>query len=280
MIKISGGHDQWWSATLDQTSLKHDFNHTQVQHLTFQESADYTAHLISRKYNNLFIAMSGGLDSSFVAEVFYRNQIPFTPIIGYLSSDEQTANCDYFYAMHWCQHKNIVPIVIDYKIDDPRLIKQYVNMAKKAGLVAIGSCIPLALADEVNLHNGHLIIGDPMIPHLTEGNNYFNPIGSIFDSPWYAIVVELLYPNQEHPGGFFFYTPEILLAQAQEIDLTLNESVAKTKLYNIPYRPKTYPDFDCISKSTADKLSYYYKLNHVTPGECWDKKDLIQKLVK
>lgn len=277
MITVSGGHNGWWSATLDQDKLKHSFNHTQVQTLEFQQAADYTAKLIAKNYNNLFIAMSGGLDSSFVAEVFYRNQIPFTPIIGYLASDDSTADCNHFHAMYWCEQRNIKPLLIDYTVDDPRLLKQFVAMAKKIQLISNGSCMLLDLLDQVNLRNGHLIVGDPMIPNLTEGNNYFNPIGEIFDSPWFAIITELFDPT--HPGGFFFYTPEILLAMAKELDLTANESVAKAKLYNIPYRPKTYPDFSCISTQTLNKLYSWYKVD-TCPTDCWTKQVLISELTK
>lgn len=281
MIEIQGGYKQWWSATIDNNVFDHKFNHTQVQSLSFQEAADYTAQLIAKHHNNLFVAMSGGLDSSFVAEVFYRNQIPFTPIIGYLESADVTANCDYFHAMFWCEQKNIKPLLINYQVDDSRLIKQYVDMIKKVNTVVDGIVIPLELLSEVNKIGGHLVIGDPMIPRLTEGNNYYDPIGPVFDSPWFAIATELFDSTHKHPGGFFFYTPELLLAMAKELDLTANESVAKTKLFNIPYRTKSYPSFDWISKSSKDKLFYMYNLtDNEIPTKQWLKDELIKELSK
>ena len=42
---------------------------------------DEIAQEIFHKYKNIYVAMSGGIDSEWVAKCFHRQGIPFTPII-------------------------------------------------------------------------------------------------------------------------------------------------------------------------------------------------------
>lgn len=287
MIKISGGHNLWWSAHIDLQKKPCDsrfdilFNHTSVQSMSFQQAADYTAKLIANKFNNLFVAMSGGLDSAFVAEVLYRNNIPFTPIIGIIASNDDGANCDYFRAMFWCEERNIKPMVIKYTPDDPRLIKQIMLVYNKLKQISDGGAIQLALNEQVKLLNGHLITGNPTIANRTIGNEYFNSIGSMFDTDWISFYCDIFNTNDQ-TTCFFFYTPELVLGFAKEIDTTVNESVAKTKLYNIPYCIKTLPDSNALLQDTLDKLYHLYQVDIYSeiPTKVWNKEDLIKELVK
>lgn len=285
MINFSGGHNHWWSAHIELLNNKVSlfdikFNHSTIKSITFQDACDHAAKLLDKKYNKLYLAMSGGLDSSFVAEVLYRNNISFTPIIARILSTDDNPNYDYFYAMHWCEQHNIQPMVISYEVDDQRLITQTIKLFKKINHFTNGIVI-LDLLEQVEKLNGNLIVGDPVLPKGTTGTEYHNPIGSDFDTDWYAYLVEIFGKKDTHPGGFFFYTPEILHGVADEIDISLNESAAKTKLYNIPYRPKTWP-VPAISQATLDKLCHLYSVTNEF-GICnkiWNKKELIDQLIK
>jgi hypothetical protein len=286
MINFTGGHNNWWAANINlpDNSVNYSFdiafNHTEVKNMQFQTAADYTAQLIGKKYNNIYLAMSGGLDSAFVAEVLHRNNIPFTPIIARLMPEDGTCNYDYFYAMYWCEQKSITPKVVTYKQNDPCVIKASMKLLKKIKHFSVGVVI-LDLLEKVEEVNGNLIVGDPVIPRGTNGLEYYNPIGEEFDTDWFAYFVEIFGREKAHPGGFFFYTPELLLAYAQEINLVDNESVAKTKLYNIPYRPKTFP-VEFVTQKMLNKLCYL-EIPHNSANiknKSWKKQELIDLLVK
>jgi hypothetical protein len=286
MINFSGGHNNWWTIKIQmqETPLNSQFdmtfNHDSVQHMTFQNAADYTAQLINKKYNNLYVAMSGGLDSEFVAEVLYRNNIPFTPIIARVLPASNNINYDYFYAMYWCEQKNIKPLVVTYTQDDPRLIKQCVKLLSKLKKFS-NNILLMDVIEQVEKNNGQIIIGDPTLPRGTEGYEYHNSIGEVFDTDWIGHFCEMFDLDNKHPGGFFAYTPELLLAFAKELDITANESVAKTKLYGVPYRPKTF-SITTLSQKIVDNMSHLYVLNEYStiPSKFWKKQELIDLLVK
>jgi hypothetical protein len=287
MINFSGGHNNWWTINIYPQKkplpslFDMTFNHDSVQHMTFQDAADSTAQLIGKYYNNLYLAMSGGLDSEFVAEVLYRNNIPFTPIIAAVEAVPNTyINYDYFRAIHWCEQKKIKPVVIFYTQDDPRLVKQCLKLLNKVKDYTPNIAL-LDLIDQVEQLNGQIIIGDPTLPRGTEGYEYHDPIGPIFDTDFLGHFCEIFDSDNRHPGGFFAYTPELLLAFARELDITLNESAAKTKLYGVPYRPKTF-SVESISQKILDNMYYLYNLEQYSemPSKYWKKQELIDLLVK
>lgn len=286
LITTQGGHKNWWCASLDPSKnlpvLSIDFNATNIQHMTYQAAADYSALLMATRYENLWLAMSGGLDSEFIAEVLYRNSIPFTPVIATCPSSQ---NFDYFAAMHWCQSHNLDWVEIKFELDDPRLIGNLVKMIKVYRSWAPGAAINMSIADYVEGQGGQMLTGDPQLVDWQWGDftgDYWQASGDMFDVRWLELLVNFR-QSERHPGAFYFYTPELVSAYIREFDTTVNANVAKNRLYKVvPYKVKTYP-FEAVSTGTLDKLQKMYNWQEIQshrPTVSWHKQELYNLLHK
>jgi hypothetical protein len=278
MIIEKGGHQHWWQVKLDvPTSFyKWEFNAVANKIMSVHAAADYTANLIAQKYNNLYLLMSGGIDSEYVAEVLYRNKIPFTPIIGTCSD---SGDQSYFYAIHWCEQRSIQPLVIDYQLDDMRLQKAYAKAIKTFGITSRVYCVT-ALIDEVLDRNGHILLGDPNLILEKQNSKWDDPIGDLLDVGYHAFF-GTMYTKGTHPCEFFSYTPELLLALIRQLDTQSNISVAKSKLYDLPLKIKTWPT-SALTDGTRNKI---LKLCHALDkqnwlNDRWQQQELIKLLTR
>jgi hypothetical protein len=242
--------------------------------MSFQDAADYTAKLIGQTYNNIYLGLSGGLDSEFAAEALYRNGVPFTPIIAALPQDQ-----DHYYALYWCQCRSITPVVVTFTENDPRLVNEATKAVYKLKQKTNLTSVNLYLEKYVRALGGQFLTGDsPLLQH-TEGFN--QAAGPVFDLYWLVYTSNFVDPNST-AQHFLLYTPELLLAAAKEIDYRVSDSVGKTKLYNIPYRPKNYRPVMPIDEATEKNIirhavaDRYSRLNNAE----WHKDYLISLLTK
>jgi hypothetical protein len=198
----------------------------------FQKAADYTAKLINVQYKNLYLCLSGGIDSEYAATVLLRNEIDFIPVI----LDADFVRTEVQYAYKFCSSRNIVPQVIDYTGPDGhhRLIKELAALAYKLNVPMDQGLIPnlvASLIPDASILTGY---GDPFSVNVN------SPIGNVnefYDHDYY------LHLSGNHPGAFFSYTPELLCAMVKEMDTTKNIQDAKQQLYGIGWRPKAEPFF-------------------------------------
>ena len=280
MISVTGGHNNWWQLDLDvqpaDTVLNWSFNHQTVKRMTIEEAAKYTIDIIANKYDNLYLLMSGGFDSEFVANVLYENKVPFTPLVGYAPS---TNNYDYFYAMYWCKQRNIEPLTIQFDYNDIRLQKSYATICKKYQLVN-DSYMVKALIEIIIERGGHTLLGETNLIHESKDHSWDDPIGEDLEVAAHSFAGSI-YTNNKHPCEFFAYTPELLLALINGMDPLLNVPLAKTKLYNIPFRPKTWP-IPALDVDTKEKIKKMLKVNDYPTSvtRLYRKSELISKLCK
>jgi hypothetical protein len=270
------GYNNWFDIKIDHnpTDIKQSkfdviFNHTKpTKSMSFQDSADYTAKTIADDYDNLYLSMSGGLDSEFIAEVFFRNNIPFTPIIAATDT-----SVDYHYALYWCKIRNIKPVIVNLSEEEAKYFNFVANILKTKQFGPREAYIPTYLSTLISTQNGHLVTGEATLNFKTK--SFDSCIGEVFKSDYHQFMVELIYPGQ-HPGGFLFYTPEIVLSTAINIDTTLNDAYARTKLYDIvPFRPKQKPN-----RVFSDRTYSLLKFNVQDIGrKTWSKSELVNLLL-
>lgn len=276
---VTGGHQDWFEMQLTtakspgQSVFDIRWQHsTPPQILDFQAAADYTARLIADRYDNLFLGLSGGLDSEFVADVLYRNKIPFTPIVGV-----DRSNRDSFFALEWCRKHAIKPIIFDWQHAQKDLFMLGKNWARRMHVVCDGIHLVLYLNKIAKERGGHLIIGEPNLSQNTL--NFDDPITDVFDLYYFQLGMEW---GGCRPGSFFIYTPELLLAQARELDCGLNDSSSRAKLYQVPYRPKIWiNDYRGVaSQSIIDAYGYFFQTGQYSePTGCiWSQSQLINIL--
>lgn len=234
------GNNNWYSInyTTNQKNSDVDFNVAfhltePALRMTFQDAADYTANKIAENYNNLYLAMSGGMDSEVVAEALVRNNIKFTPLILKESTRE------HWYAIRWCQAHNIKPVVLDINIIKNDITAYILRKCKDLDLRISPWPFLLYLKHYVELQGGHLITGEADLHYDTNEYNEAHGANGWFEIWNWALYTDIENPGQ-HPGSFFMYMPEMALAIAENTDMTVNTEEAKAKLYNIPFRIKTH----------------------------------------
>ena len=209
----------------------------------FHQAADYTATLINARYENIYLCLSGGIDSEYVATVLLRNKIPFVPVI----LDADFTRTEVQYAYKFCSVHNITPQVIDYTGPNghQRLLKELAALAFQLQVPMDMGLVPNLVAKllpDANILTGY---GDPFAVNTTTaiGNSI-----EFYDHDYY------LHLSGNHPGAFFSYTPELLCSMVAEMDTTKSIQDAKEQLYSIGWRPKAEPFFYELYQTPETKL--------------------------
>jgi len=271
------GHSNWYHVGLTDRQTYNEFALkfnllTPTATIEFNQAADYTAQLIHRDYKNLHLALSGGLDSEFVATVLLRNKIPFTPVIVAFKKTQE-----HYYALEWCRKNTVTPLILDFDEDEIDYVKYCHTVTKQHRIHSVSNLMSCYIANLIKDFDGHLITGDPTIPGLTE--NYNEPAGNVYQVYWFEFLVELVHPDQ-HPGAFFFYTPEMALSYASHVDTALNDASARANLYQtVAYRPKTFPPPVPLSPDIRNKMKVACRELAIRETGCeWRKEKFIDLL--
>lgn len=201
---------------------------------------------IHANYKNLYVSMSGGIDSESVAKAFYENNIPFKPIIFEVSD---LLELDTWWAYKWCKERNIEPVVITAPLDE--WMKRIISVSKRyCGRFGQGNATMEYLYDYVIANNGNLVTGGGFIEYFPDENidymykRYQDSAlhdsdgnmkqGYIFHEP--DIIQAIGYP--EMPFNFLSWTPEIVLSYIYHRDMTLDSAANKAKIMGCLPRPK------------------------------------------
>jgi len=270
---IKAGHDDWLGLTLDSGQFCVEvLKPATVVGSNFHHEADRAIGYLADRYCDrpLYLALSGGLDSEFVANLLLKNSIPFRPIILKIDSFNSLES---WYAEYWCKKHDIDPIRLNLTTD------QYIQEMKKyypylLKLQNARQTPMMYLYDYVDKINGYCIYsaGDINLD-FKEKKFYCYSLDFISD---------LL--NNGHPTSFFMYTPELALSYISEFDVNITEQENKLNFYNVSPRPKidyisslyscpsiaeVIDNFWHISKQQIESYTYWY-------GK---KEQLIKKLV-
>lgn len=222
------GHNNWYE--IKDKPFVLEFNPYTFTPMSFVDAADYTAKLIAKKFDNIYIGLSGGLDSEYVASVFLKNNIKFTPIIW-----RDLYNKESDYALYFCRTHKLTPVIIEKDLLDPSVYSMLTLAAKKFNSIDAIAAMNVLMIRIVEKTNGHFLMSTGM--PIIAGDEYPKVLNSnkteFMKCEFYAEL-----EGSNHPGSFFCYTPELLYAYTKAIDNTVPVQEAKCKLYNIPFRPK------------------------------------------
>jgi hypothetical protein len=194
-------------------------------------------HIGNTMHKRRFLALSGGMDSEYIANALVRNKIEFTPVL--LSIDNYNAG-ELWYAEHWCKKNNITPIRITA---DTKKLLNYIEAqcVPKYLTVNLGGYINVFLADYIsNAYSGILITGcgDPTV---NPSGIYHEGKVTEEDPNFYYwdidIVLDILRPKQ-HPRAVISYFPDTLHSYVHNYKIELTEQENKAIIYDIPIRPK------------------------------------------
>lgn len=184
----------------------------------FHVACDEAAIELSKIYPKIFIPLSGGMDSEYVLETFYRNNLPFTVII----VDTPGNIYESSYAYHNCKSKNIEPIVI-HKTESDMITIFYKDIFNKLNGYGHNSVAALIAAKYAKQNGGVAIIGE----HGFAGTNEWDFYNDALIGDEYSI-------------NFFLYNLDIHVSMVSEFNNfeDKNEQEFKHKLYKVPFRPK------------------------------------------
>lgn len=224
------GRNNWVSVSdhLGNFSLKVNQKATTL-YTNFKEAAAYNAQCIRNDWahKKLYLMLSGGVDSEFVANTLLSEKIPFTPVIvdfGEFNYQES------WFAYYWCKTNNITPIVLKFTVDEliKKVFSKYLPMLPKTqdGLFPL---ITLYVSDYIEELGGVCLTG------LADPN--WDIERQEFYCGFVDFPLDILRPGK-HPSGFFIYTPEVTLSYVHQFDKSLDEQYNKLSFYGVSPRAK------------------------------------------
>jgi len=283
---IETGYQNWLKVNVQ---LENDFiNKSAVsinidkclKKMNFSEASDYTANLISEKYDNIHLLLSGGLDSEYVAKVFLRNKLAFTPVL----LINQTNISEIWYALKFCQENNLNPKILDYSQnyqEHTKLLKLIFDLSLKLKISPNLSIFPNLISSLIKDASILTGCGDAPGNMPSNSSEIFNRTIEdtlYIDGAFYYIHLSV---NRPHPGAFFSYTPEIFKSYIEELDYNDNIQLSKSKLYGILPRSKIIFDLHSISDSVVLKnmiINRLSSLSHIDNVIPINKFDVLKKL--
>lgn len=265
-------------------NLKVTFNRKTNSVISFKEACDNTAIAIANHFDNLYVAFSGGCDSENVCNTFFRNHIPFTPIILiYEHVNDNVQQLESAYALDWCQRHQIEPLVVN----TGHLIRS--NEEKMSFLdvkprLFFGHITTVMLKKIMNDCGGNLVTGYQLEYYPDhEQMTYLEPqlgdyVGFVMEETDYYL--ETMIPNR-HPWAFHYWNPDILSAFVKEWDTTLTMQENKAKIYQVPHRYKLgYPADLLSSQSFGNRKHLSLKFGTLDCALLGTKETLLAKLCK
>ena len=201
----------------------------------FTQASENAAKQISKDYSNLYLALSGGLDSEYTLRLFHKLGIPIIPVIGSYCNNEET-----YYAHTVCKELNIEPVVIN--INKEQFIDYYYNeIHLKINGIGRNTTQACFVADYVQRNNGVLVTGDHII---NDGDEMITEEGCAYANEW-DFYVSTLFPNLINVD-LFMYTPQCAYSMIphKEEHFTMAWKYYRSKLYNMPHRDKIKPSYD------------------------------------
>lgn len=260
--------------------------------ISFDKAAENVAIDLHSSYKNIFLAMSGGIDSEYVAETFVRLDIPFTPLIFEL---ENLNYLDVWHAHRWCYYKKLEPVVIKYTLKE-YIDKVLLNLKEYHTRTPGGTAVLRILRDYVRSKNGSLVTGggdfeyypDPTFFHASPfffgydkeiEDEHHNPVveGYVLNEP--DITRSMMMP--EMPFNFYSWTPEIVLSYVAARNLSKNNEENKIELTGCYPRPKNMGIPEYIFNRDPELSNIVLLRNYLGSSECnfmGTKEDLIRML--
>lgn len=235
--------NNWFTTNLHERTPENSEEHEfeiflklyEFERTTFQDSANKLAKQLTEEYDNLYLAYSGGMDSEFVLKTFLDLGLPIKPVI--LSTPFNRMESKF--AFEFCTERNITPEIIT--LDKKQFIQEMFDRTYNRNWYYMEGGIPLYIADYVKDKGGKLLtgMGDPFYVMNTGNVTYkstrFDPNLEYNEFDYY-----LYEHDNSHPGSFFTYNISIFYHILKDINRTFCVDEAKSKLYDVKYKPKIY----------------------------------------
>jgi len=221
-------------------------------------------------YGNIFVAMSGGIDSEWVAKSFHRQGIPFTPLI-YEAEDLQSL--DTWWAHKWCAENNVQQIT--YKEYIYQFAHGVVELGTKDCLRTVGGpYIATRLAKYAEDRGGVLVSGagfpelypDPNIEYISNrfyDNKFMHSNGSLKNTGWLFHEADFTINRHcgHHPWNFLSWNPEIVLSYITLRDRGTSE-FNKARIFDCLPRPKATGTQEYFWRGSLPMINKWTKIRN------------------
>ena len=212
------------------------FDHVDFTSISFTEACKNVVNKLAAKYDNLFIPLSGGMDSEFVFNCFFEAGHKFTPIIVDTPANKEESA----YAFRRCKESNITPVVIE-KTETELLELYYEEIYKKIRGIGYNATTAYLAGKYADDNGGVAIIAEHGFDGFNEHDFYNDALIHIENSVY-----------------FFMYDMQIFSAMLESYRPGENHQIFKQKLYGIQLRPKmkyTYTeDVDKMFKQIRNNI--------------------------
>ena len=238
--------NDWMTCNLDKrlndpfVDFKVIFNPAKFKKISFEQASIEVANKIANKYDNLYVSLSGGLDSEYIMLTLYNLKIPFKPIIVLI---DEANSLESQYAFYMCKKLNIEPIVL--KISEDLFVEAFKKYIFDTLNGEGNNTTQLIIAGKyVEKQNGTLLTGE----HVIDDDKYITK-ASINEWDFYQDYL-LKIPCV----GLLNYTPEIVYSIVNAFDGTEIQHF-KCRLFGINFRPKIKAQF---TEQTLIKFKNYW----------------------
>lgn len=240
---------------------------TRIMH--FDRACDLVAEEIADTHQNLYLALSGGSDSEYVAKCLLRNNIPFTPLIidlDYCKHNDQ--KYESWHALAWCRYHNIEPLRINVSVAR-QVQKEQQNCLTIKPRLYRGMPMTTHLVDAVEDRDGYLITGS-QLEYYPDWDQMTYLEAQLKDYQGFVmqesdIYLETLIPDR-HPWAFFYWTPEVMASFVAAWDENKIMQDNKAKIYGTSPRPKYSNPADILTETQI-------KVRHELVQQKWGTRD-------
>ena len=259
-------HNDWVWHNLDERKVDKslDFlfgvNPRPFKSMTFKDASYYTAKKLYDDYKNIYVSLSGGMDSLYVTKIFHEMDIPFTPVI----IDTDANRDETKYAFDYCDENKIIPKVfsLSYKEVFEFYLRNRIHEICKYGL----NTSPVIMTGFYAKENNGISISGEFIISENDDTILCND---------YDLVADLYVNNK----AFFYYTEEICYSMIKEVQIPFQHN--KHSLYGFEYRDKIRYENSKINTMMNNLLTYYGKqYDRITQHQhvLSSMKDFLKKL--
>ena len=196
------------------TTFVVNFSCADYKPISFSEASKEVVEKIVAKHDNIYIPLSGGMDSEYVFNCFLGHK--FTPIIVSTPANKEESS----YAFSKCEAENITPVVIE-KNEAEIFTLYYEQIHKKLNGDGINSTATYIAGKYADDHGGVAVIGEHGYNGMNEWDFYND-----------ALI------HEENSIYFFMYDVHIFTAMIREYSEYDHHQLFKQKIYDIPLRKK------------------------------------------
>ena len=225
---------------------------------------------IAGSYNNLFLGMSGGIDSEWIAKTLHRNGIPFTPII---YEAEDLMSSDTWWSRKWCAENGYQPVILKESV--VQFTRGLIDISRQHMLRTPGGPYMMSrIMRYVNDHDGKFITGagfpelfpDPNLGYMASrflDNKLVNKDGTIKNTGWLLHESDFTLGRMldGHPWNFLSWTPEIVLSYIS-LRVEGTSEFNKAQIFNCLPRPKAIGIPDVFWKTKSPQLETWLRIKN------------------